>query len=698
MPIFAWTIFLSAFLLFMVQPIIAKQILPWFGGAPGVWNTCMIFFQTLLLAGYAYSEWSTRKLSPRRQALLHCTLLIASLAFLPIIASLDWKPLANEDPVWRILSLLVATIGLPYFLLASTGPLIQSCYVRCHGGDGVYRLFALSNFGSLLALLAFPLAIESVLNTHHQAVTWSVAYGLFIVLSGASVMLAASPRAVHGVSLDVSDITARPSPGVQSLWLTLSALGTVMLLSVTNHITQDIASIPLLWLGPLTLYLCSFIVSFEGRYLRWQFLWPLLLLLPAMAWGLQAENGILSIEVAIPLYCLGLFVACTFFHGELEAKKPAPQHLARFYLMVSLGGALGGIFVGVVAPRVFSAYYELPIALIAGGLVTVFLLYQSVKNTDVAQEHTPSVTSAETSTTGITPSLHRSVMVIAALYATVTTGWYLYQYETNYLGRSTLRMERNFFGALRVQDNKAGGERVRNFVHGVILHGQQSLNPEHRQNPTTYFTQTSGIGRTFKGFAGAAPLRVGVIGLGAGTLATYGRPNDVMRFYEINPQVIDVAHKQFSFLADSAAATEVVLGDARLSMAREPAQQYDILVVDAFSSDSIPIHLITLEAIDVFLKHIKPDGVIAFHVTNRYLNLKSVLALLAQACGLTALSIYDDGTSSPLAYSSSWVVLAKNPEALKKIPLEGDPEKIDIPEGLKVWTDDFSNVFEVLKL
>jgi hypothetical protein len=684
MPIFAWTIFLSAFLLFMVQPLIARQILPWFGGAPAVWNSCMIFFQTLLLAGYAYSEWSTRKLSPRQQAFLHSALLIVSLAFLPIVASTEWKPVAGSDPVWRILLLLSATIGLPYFLLASTGPLIQSCFVRCQGGDGVYRLFALSNFGSLLALLAFPLSIESLLNTYRQALAWSLVYGVFVVLCGASVMLAASPQAIHRVSPEVDQSSARPSLGAQALWLTLSALGTVMLMSVTNHITQNIASIPLLWLAPLTLYLCSFIVSFEGRYQRWQFLWPLLLVLPAMAWGLQAENGILSIEIAIPLYCAGLFVACTFFHGELAAKKPAPEHLARFYLMVSVGGALGGILVGVVAPRVFSAYYELPIALIAGGLVTIFLLYESVKNPD--------------GTPANTPSLHRSVMVIAALYATVTTGWYFYQYETDYLGRSTLRMERNFFGALRVQDNKAEGERVRNFIHGVILHGQQSLNPEHRHTPTTYFTQTSGIGRTFKGFAGTTPLRVGVIGLGAGTLASYGRRNDVMRFYEINPQVIDVAHKQFSFLADSAAATEVVLGDARLSMARESAQQYDILVVDAFSSDSIPIHLITLEAIDVFLKHIKPDGVIAFHVTNRYLDLKSVLALLAQARGLTAVSIYDDGTSSPLAYSSSWVVLAKNPAVLKKISLEGAPEKIDIPEGLKVWTDDFSNVFEVLKL
>lgn len=690
MPIFAWTIFLSAFLLFMVQPIIAKQILPWFGGAPAVWNSCMIFFQTLLLAGYAYSEWSTRKLSPRQQAFLHSTLLIVSLAFLPIVASTEWKPVTGSDPVWRILLLLSATIGLPYFLLASTGPLIQSCFVRCQGGDGVYRLFALSNFGSLLALLAFPLAIESLLNTYSQALAWSLVYGVFVVLCGASVMLAASPQAVHRVSPKVDESSARPSLGVQALWLTLSALGTVMLMSVTNHITQNIASIPLLWLAPLTLYLCSFIVSFEGRYQRWQFLWPLLLVLPAMAWGLQAENGVLSIEIAIPLYCAGLFVACTFFHGELAAKKPAPEHLARFYLMVSLGGALGGIFVGVVAPRVFSAYYELPIALMAGGLVTVFLLYQSVKK--------PDVTSAETSTTGITPSLHRSVVVIAALYATVTTGWYLYQYETEYLGGRTLRMERNFFGALRVQDNKAGGERVRNFVHGVILHGQQSLNPEHRHNPTTYFTQTSGIGRTLTGLADKTPLRVGVLGLGAGTLATYSRQGDVMRFYEINPQVVKVARENFTFLPDSAGTIDVVLGDGRLMLEREAPQQYDLLIADAFSSDAIPIHLITLEAMDIYLKHLKPDGVMAFNVTNRYLDLKSVLTLLAQERGLTALSIYDDGASSPLAYSSSWIVLAKNPEVLKKISLEGEAEKIDIPKGLKVWTDNFSNVFKVLKL
>jgi hypothetical protein len=686
MPIFAWTIFLSAFLLFMVQPIIAKQILPWFGGAPAVWNTCMIFFQTLLLAGYAYSEWSTRRLSPRQQALVHVLLLLISLTFLPIVASLSWKPLAAEDPVWRIFMLLTATMGLPYFLLASTGPLIQSCFVRCHGGDGVYRLFALSNVGSLLALLTFPLAIEPLLNTDHQALAWSVAYAIFTLLCGTSLVVAAVPQPVHTVSSESNAPRTRPTVATQSLWLMLSALGTVMLLSITNHITQNIASIPLLWLGPLTLYLCSFIVAFEGLYQRRQLLWPLLLLLPAMAWGLHAENGILTIDIAIPLYCLGLFVACTFFHGELAAHKPEPQQLARFYLMISLGGALGGMGVGLVAPRIFSAYDELPIALVVSGLVTMLVLYRS--SAEPVKSDLPQATSA---------LLHRSILVIAALYATLTTGWYVYQYKHDYLGRNTIRMERNFFGVLRVQEGKRGNQQVRNFVHGVIVHGLQSLDPAHRQTPTTYFTEYSGIGRALTGIAHQGPLRIGVIGLGAGTLAVYGRSGDVMRFYEINPQVVDVAQKNFSFLSDSQASTDIVLGDARLTLEREPPQRYDLLVVDAFSSDAIPIHLITLDAMDVFLKHLQPDGVLTFNVTNRYLDLKGVLAMLAQSRGLTALSVEDDGASSALAERTSWVLLSRNPETFKDLPLQGVAQTMPAPEGLKVWTDNFSNVFEILQ-
>ncbi len=701
MPVFASTIFLSAFLLFLVQPIIAKQILPWFGGTPAVWNTCMLFFQILLLAGYAYSDWTIRKLSPRAQAILHCALLIASLAVLPIVADLGWKPDGDEDPVWRILALLAATIGLPYFLLSSTGPLIQAGFARRYGGERVYRLFALSNFGSLLALLSFPFAIEMLVSTHGQAVGWSIGYGVFVLFCGASLVLAAGPAVsgvAHGESLDQG---RPPSASEQGLWLTLAALGTVMLLAVTNHITQNIASIPLLWLAPLTLYLLTFILCFEGRgwYRRWLIVIPFLALLPAMAWGLQAHSGVLEIKKAVPLYCVGLFVSCMFFHGELALAKPAPRYLTRFYLMVSLGGAVGGLLVGVVAPRIFSAYYELPVALVMGGLIAAYLLFRNasaggtpgrILDRIVARFSTSNRAGSMTAAL-----LARSIMLVLALGATAGTGWYFYQYQHEYLADTTIVMQRNFFGMLRVQESGEGNDRIRNLVHGVIMHGKQSYDPAHQKKATTYYTEDSGVGRAFAAFADS-PLRTGVIGLGVGTLAVYGREGDVMRFYDINPQVIDVARKEFTFLSDSAAKIETVLGDARLAMEREPAQQYDILVVDAFSSDAIPVHLITLEAMDTYLKHTKPGGVIAFHVTNRYLQLKPVVKLLAQARGLYAMNVADDGELR-FASSTDWVLVSRNPQFFKLEAISTVAEEIEIPADLTVWTDDFNNLIQVLK-
>ena len=697
MPVFASTIFLSAFLLFLVQPIIAKQILPWFGGSPAVWNTCMVFFQMLLLAGYAYSDWSIRKLSPRAQAILHCVLLAASVMVLPIVADPAWKPEGAEDPVWRILMLLGATIGLPYFLLSSTGPLIQACFARRYGGERVYRLFALSNFGSLLALLAFPFAIEMLINTRGQAVSWSVGYALFALLCGASVILAAGPTSeIAAQSHGGSD---GPAPGLaaHAEWLALAALGTTMLLAVTNHITQNIASVPLLWLAPLTLYLLSFILCFEGRgwYRRWLFVIPFLALLPAMAWGLQVDSGVLEIKKAVPLYCTGLFVSCMFFHGELALAKPVPRYLTRFYLMVSLGGALGGLFVGVAAPRIFSAYYELPLALLAGGVLAAVLLFRPRPATGVTGRILESI-AARLPVKVFAGSLAGWGMTVLALCATAGTGWYFYQYQHEYLADTTVLMERNFFGMLRVQETGEGTGRVRNLVHGVIMHGKQSFDPAFQRKPTTYYTEESGVGRLFAAFA-KAPLRAGVIGLGSGTLAVYGRKNDVVRFYEINSQVIDVARKEFTYLSDSAAKIETVLGDARLAMEREPAQGYDILVVDAFSSDAIPVHLITLEALDTYLKHMKPQGVIAFHVTNRYLELKSVVKLLAQARGLQAVNVADDGETAHFGSSTDWVLVTRQPEIFKTEPLAGATEEIEVPAGQAIWTDDFNNLYQVLK-
>ncbi|HXF65378.1 MAG TPA: fused MFS/spermidine synthase [Burkholderiales bacterium] len=670
MALYALTIFTSAFLLFLVQPIITKQILPWFGGTAAVWTTCLVFFQTLLVAGYAYSDWTTRKLAARTQVLLHIVLLAASLASLPIVPDASWKPAGGEDPGWRILGLLAVTIGLPYFLLSTTGPLVQAWFARSFPSGTVYRLFALSNFGSLLALLSYPFAVEPWIATAAQARGWSAAYAAFAALCAASALYSLrAPQEAHAAAAAAND-GPPPAPRDYFMWLALSAMGSFMLLAVTNHITHDVASVPFLWILPLTLYLLSFILCFEGRgwYRRSIFLGPLAVVVGAMAWALHAERGIMNIKEAIPLYSAGLFVTCMFFHGELAALKPAPRYLTSFYLMVSLGGALGGAAVGLVAARLFDTYYEFGIGLVVTLLIAAY----------------------------VTRAMHAAVT--AFLFAAAGFSLYHVYHYVEMLSKDARVMSRNFYGTLRVKDVGAVNEpdAVRRLMHGVIMHGEQYLAPERRLEPTTYYGRTSGIGRLMRAMQSSPALRVGVVGLGTGTLAAYGRASDLYRFYEINPQVVDLAWKEFHYLPMSAARIETVLGDARLAMEREPPQHYDILVIDAFSSDSIPVHLVTREALAVYLRHVKPDGVIAFHVTNRFLRLAPVVARIAGEHGLAAVLISDEAEDSELA-KTDWVLVSRNRALLEQPAIAGHATPIEEIAGLRVWTDDFNNLFQILK-
>jgi SAM-dependent methyltransferase len=689
MLLYALTIFTSAFLLFLVQPIMAKQILPWFGGSAAVWTTCLVFFQFLLLFGYAYADWTTRKLEPRRQIALHIVLLAASLLSLPIIPDASWKPAGSEDPIWRILGLLGVTIGLPYFLLSTTGPLVQAWFARTFPAGTVYRLFALSNFASLLALIAYPFAVEPWITTAHQSWIWSAGYALFATLCvGSAIYSARAQPAAGRVANDERQVTILsteqgtpgagsqehapvmpPAPRDYMMWLLLSAMGSFMLLAITNHITHDVASVPFLWILPLTLYLLSFIFCFEGRgwYKRHLFLGPLLVVVGAMAWSLYAERGIADIKEAVLLFCAGLFVMCMFFHGELAAMKPNPRYLTRFYLMVSLGGALGGVLVGLFAPKLFRTYYEFGGGLIVTLVIAVYLTRHM-----------------------------RTFVPMLVLGVVGFTGFYVYSYIAQ-LSKDTLLMTRNFYGTLRVKDTGQPNEQgaVRRLMHGVIMHGEQYLAPERRNEPTTYYGSTSGIARLIRTVQ-RQPMRVGVVGLGTGTLAAYSRPGDVYRFYEINPQVIDVARREFTYLGDSKAKIETVLGDARLAMEREPPQQYDVLVIDAFSSDSIPVHLITREAVAVYLRHMKPDGVIAFHVTNRFLRLAPVVKRIADDQRLKIVLLVDEAEESDLS-KTDWVLVARNEAVLGRPEIaEGRDEIIDIPR-MRVWTDDFNNLFQILK-
>jgi len=670
--VFAGTIFASAFSLFLVQPLIAKQILPWFGGTAAVWAICMVFFQLVLLAGYSYSDWISRKLAPRRQVILHVVLLVASLVFLPIIAKTHWKPTGAEDPTLLILGLLLTTIGLPYFLLSTTGPLVQSWVARADIGAHVYRFFSLSNMASLLALISYPFLIETRTTLLAQAWGWSALYAVFTLLCAVSGLyflrhVHALPPPAH-LKVHITEGDWDPDWRDYLLWLLPASMASWLLLAITNHITQNVAAIPFLWLLPLTLYLLTFVLCFESdRWYRRALFVPLAaILLAVCAYGLQDSDIGIRVKVAIPLYAGGLFVLCMFLHGELAQLRPGPRHLTRFYLMVSLGGAFGGIVVGLIAPRVLPAYYELGI----GFALTAALAALMLKGNRLA--------------------------MLVAVVLTGACGYFLYA-QVRYDLTETRQLERNFYGTLYTVESTDDDlhDRYRELYHGSIKHGEQYLSEARRREPTAYYGRTAGIGLAI---ANTNPVnkKVGVIGLGTGTLATYGQPGDIYRMYEINPQVFELAQSEFTFLADSRASIESVLGDARLSLAREPVQNFDVLAVDAFSGDSVPVHLITAQAMDVYLRHMKPDGIIAFHLTNRFLWLPPVVENIARAKGLAVAYIHDEN-DNPLLRNTDWVLVASNPAMLSQPAIKSRSAPIRGIAGLGVWTDDFNNLFDVLK-
>ena len=668
MLLYASAIFLGAFLLFLVQPIIAKQILPWFGGSAAVWATCMVFFQMALLAGYAYADFATRRLTPRRQVTLHVGLLLVSLLVLPIVPDAAWKPSGEENPSWRILGLLAATIGLPYFILSTTSPLLQAWFARRFHHAIPYRLFALSNLASLIALLAYPVLIEPWVTTYVQSVSWSALYVVFIALCAYAAI--ASARGIDDTAAETAataEHAAAPGLGRQLIWLTLAAMATFLLLAVTTHITQNVASLPFLWILPLSLYLLSFILCFDHPrwYQRSGFLLLVAVLVPLMAW----YSDSLKLKLVIPMYLFGLFACCMFCHGELFQLKPAPRHLTRYYLMISLGGAVGGLLVGFGAPYLLDGYFELAIGLVACALLLAYRTWRMAW-----------------------------WMAVVAAGVVGATAWGAGK-AINYQVSNSLVMMRNFYSVLKVREFE-DPTPFRSLVHGGIMHGGQLMAPEYRLRPSSYFGINSGYGRMF-GSLPEAPRKVGVIGLGAGSVIAYARKGDVFRFYEINPQVVDVAEKWFTFMRDTPAKIEVVLGDGRLSLEREPDQQFDVLAMDAFSGDSIPMHLLTREAMKIYLRHLKPGGVIIFQATNRFINIMPIVASLAREVGMTAMLVSDssDSEEGPDYWTSSTdqVVVSANRAIFESPRLRGAATEITIPPGFRVWTDDFNNLVQVLK-
>jgi hypothetical protein len=676
MLLYGAAIALSAFLLFQIQPIIAKMILPWFGGSAAVWTTALMFFQLGLLAGYVYSHATTRYLKPKTQTAIHVVLLAASLFFLPVIPSAAWKVTGSGDPTLRIVLLLAATVGLPYFLLSATGPLVQSWYAASRSDAVPYRLFAVSNAGSMLALLSFPVAVEPFLAARTQAIVWSASYVVFAILIAFVALAAAKRRATPQHAFEPEEITAQPpSARLQPLWIALPACASALLLAVTNHLTQNVAPIPFLWVLTLALYLASFILCFEGdRIYRRSIFVPLTAVaLVSMAYAIYDNYGNLQIKPAVLLFAAGLFLCCMVCHGELARLKPHPVYLTKFYLSLAFGGALGGIFVAVVAPRIFETYLELQISMVLCAALTTWLLWGHIKQV----------------------SLRTTMLAFLTAFVAFLV-YHHVQDQARYIAGV-----RNFYGVLRVTDHLDSGEfsPVRKLVNGTIIHGEQLIDAKLKRQATSYYGPDSGVGRAILLLQQMQKqVHVGVIGLGAGVLATYCRPTDLFRFYDINPLDVMVARRYFTFLADCPGKCDISMGDARLVLERQSPQAFDVLAVDAFASDSIPIHLLTREAFALYFRHIRPGGILAVHVTNRYLDLVPVVARAGAELHRQVFEISDEGYGADYWAASDWVLVGPDTHTFVLLGFHGAPIiRRGAPQRFRTWTDDFSNLYQILK-
>jgi hypothetical protein len=796
---YAATIFISAFLLFQVQPLVSKYILPWFGGSPAVWTTCMLFFQTVLFAGYSYAHFTQHWFRPKSQALIHLAIILMALVLLRVVPDESWKPHESIDPIGRILLLLAVSVGLPYFVLSTTGPLLQAWFARSFPGKSPYRLYALSNFGSLLALLSYPIFFERRFDVHGQAGIWSWGFWGFAVLCGAAALnlwamfhdkgspvkpAMASPvvddpePAVGGLvtaTLEETNdhhqkIAGRPPHWWQrALWIALPAFASIVLLATTNHVCTDVAVMPFLWVIPLSLYLLTFIIAFDHP--RWYKPVPIAILtiiaiyfvgvgkgatdlfdygLPGKflhwssdtlaSWrGISKDNYPASPTITISLipYLIINFTAmwgiCMLCHGELVRQRPDPKYLTAYYLLISAGGALGAMAVTLVAPHIFNTFYEWELSTFIGYLLCVGVVLWTVGRWAFQRGPTQSETRA----------LRWNCLV--PLVAIAIIGWidltnYLYYPSDGVVFRT-----RNFFGTLVVLEaDKGDPDHYRLFKHGATVHGLQFVEPQRSGQPTTYYTPYGGVGRTINflhGIKQAPPvdkdsslqelpttksaestagqakgLNIGAVGLGVGTLAAYAGPGDTINFYEINPAVIDIAEndKWFSFLSDCrqrGAKCETKLGDARLTMENElrdsKPQHFDLLVLDAFSGDAIPVHLLTEEAFEkIYLPNLAADGTIAIHITNHYVDLEPVVRALAERFGFQTARVYHQRIPGQGIYRTDWMILSRNKALIAALePYLSSPDKDGKPQpGIGdrskpaiLWTDDRSNLFDVLK-
>ena len=712
---YAAAIFLGAFLLFQVQPLLAKAILPWFGGTPAVWTTCMLFFQVLLLAGYLYAHLLNTRLTPRAQVFTHLALLLLSLGFLRILPSDAWRPSGYESPAWRILALLSINIGVPYLILAATSPLLQAWFRGAAPRRSPYRLYALSNAGSLLALLSYPFLFEPFLPLKDQAFGWGALYAAFALACGScavsflrSAGQAASPAPVPPEA--TAPVKPKP-PGwrLWSLWVVLAACGSALLLATTNQLTQNVSVVPFLWIVPLSLYLFSFILCFDGERWYTRRTWTIFLAFAcAGVWYLLHASVDVTLVMQVLICSLTLFIACMVCHGELAAHKPPPEYLTGFYVLVSAGGALGGLLVAVAAPLLLNGPWEyhlawllLPAVMLGIVMREGWRLWRPGKN-------------------------GYAVAVFLALY-----GWFAYalysEYESETL--SLVDMQRNFYGTLTVFESDYSGSRTLTLRHGQIDHGYQFAAEDPRRKwPVSYYAASTGVGfsvRALRRLAardqGGRPLNMGFVGLGAGIMAAWGRPGDRLTFYEINPLVMGLGGAYFSYRRDSRGHVSVVMGDARLTLEREaaraaappgllaldalaggtaaPAPQppLDILVLDAFSGDAIPLHLLTREAFGTYLARLAPGGVLAVHVSNLFVDLEPLVRGLALERGMEAVVIDNDEDEAGGAEASTWVIATGNKKFLADPLIRDNVRPWAKDSRPMVFTDQYSNLFRLLR-
>jgi SAM-dependent methyltransferase len=715
----AAAIFLGAFLLFQVQPLVGRYVLPWFGGTPAVWTTCMLFFQLVLLLGYGYAHALATRVSPARQALVHVAVLCVAAGLLVLFfpPGLSWKPTSSSAPEVHILVLLAATVGAPYLLLSTTGPLLQSWSARIAGDRSPYRLYALSNAGSLAALVSYPFVFEPLLTLQTQARLWIGGFFIFVVACAACALLVAR-RGTIEPAMQAAATRANDGRATIVRWVALSACGSALLLATTSQLCQDVAVIPFLWVMPLAIYLASFIVAFDNP--RWyrRGLFARALAVTTVAAGVVLGSGghlpdipalgIPSILLQALAYGLFLFAACMVCHGELARAKPPAERLTRYFVYVALGGALGGLFVGVVAPRIFDGIWEYHLAVAATWILFGWSwLAELPRATPVRAAHASAAQGPLPGWRGWQPAVTREVKLklggIGLMLALLAMGAAIHYH---YLFETVIARSRNFYGLLRVRRDAWGpGDTRRSLAHGRITHGaQHDIEPTR---PASYYSRGSGVGLALVRHhrrQNDGALRVGTVGLGVGTVAAYARPGDRFVFYEINPDVLRFAEEHFSYLADArarGASVDVALGDARVLLEREvaagSAEPLDVLVVDAFSGDAVPVHLLTAECNALYWQRLAPDGILAIHVSNRYLDLKPVVRKLAELAGKEARWVESFSDIDAGVDGSDWI-LVSDPDVFAP---EIDtyfvvPWVADSPPPI-LWTDDFSSLLPVVK-